>query len=354
MKEDFFTAFPVPRMLMFPSVGLDITDRRVRVLGLEKKDNITRVAKYGEVAVPPGVIVGGTIKRPVDFSSILQSVARKHSITHARVSLPEERAYIVHMDIPRVHDDEMLDTIASQLEEYVPLKPEDTVFDYSQIQSRESIGTALVAVMPRDVVEVYVDVLSSAGIIPLSLEIESQAIARAVIPAEQQEGTHMIVDIGGTRMGVSVVDRGVVRFASTVDIGSEAFTDALTRCLNIHKQEADKKKNTHSIGGSDESFTRAIAEPLEKLSGEIEKLYLYWQTYHLEEKNEQPITTILLCGGGANLRGLAEYIERRLNVVVRVSNPWVNICDFDVYTPPIPRSDSFGYATAIGLALSGW
>jgi Tfp pilus assembly PilM family ATPase len=110
----------VPRMLLFSGVGLDITDRRVRVLELQLKERNTRVEKYGEMPVPPGVIVGGAIKQPLEFSTVLQSLSLSHDISSAQVSLPEEHAYIVHMDIPHVEDDEIREVIMAQLVEFGP------------------------------------------------------------------------------------------------------------------------------------------------------------------------------------------------------------------------------------------
>ncbi len=343
----------IPRMLSFTGVGLDITDRRVRVLGLESQEHGMRVEKYGEVPVPPGVIVAGTIKRPLEFSAVLQSLARAHGITYARVSLPEERAYIVHMGIPRVEEEEVREIIMTQLEEYVPLKPEEAVFDYFLTDNGKGgeTMTVLVAVMPKDVIDVYVDVLESVGITPLSFEIESQAIARAVIPRDTMCTTNMIVDIGGMRTGVSVVTDGVVRFTSTLDMGSESFTEVIMTEFHISEKEAREKKNIHAVGGSDTAFTQAIRQPLETLSEELNKLCMYWRSYHIEKKNEHSIESIFLCGGGANLSGLAPYIERTIGIPVAVANPWINVCDFDEYVPPIPRNEAFGYATAIGLAL---
>jgi type IV pilus assembly protein PilM len=268
------------------------------------------------------------------------------------VSLPEEHAYIVHMDIPHVEDDEIREVIMAQLEEFVPLKADNVVFDYTRLDKEGSEGSlsVLVAAMPKDVIDVYIDVLESAGITPLSFEIESQAMARAIVPREKARTTCMIVDIGGTHTGVSVVEGGVVSFTSTIDMGSEAFTNAIVSKLGLSEKEAEEKKNTCTVGGGDVVFTDAIYEPLERLSEGVEKLCAYWGSYHLGKK-EHPISEIFLCGGGANLSGLAPYLGRRVGRKVSVANPWVNVCDFNKYVPPIPRNKALGYATAIGLAI---
>lgn len=345
--------FLVPRMLTFPLVGIDITDRRVRVLEFVAEKRELRVKQFGEVAIPPGVIVSGHIKRPLEFSAIMQGVKRTYRCSHAHVSLPEERAYIVHMDIPRVEEDEIRQSITFQIEEYVPLKPEDVIFDYTILDDASSDATirVLVAAMPRGDVEAYASVLEEVDIIPLSFEIESQAIARALIPKDKQSTATMIVDIGRLRTGVSIAHNNLVRFTSTIDMGGETFTRALETALSISSEEAQKMKNTSLLHSANTDFYDALESPLKRLEEELYKLHVYWHTYHAKDKNGQQVSNIILSGGGANMNGLSVFLSHRLKVPVSVGNPWTHCCSFDSYIPPIPYNKSLGYATAIGLAL---
>jgi Tfp pilus assembly PilM family ATPase len=77
---------------------------------------------------------------------------------------------------------------------------------------------------------------------------------------------------------------------------------------------------------------------------------MYWQTHH-GEKVGGNIESIYLTGGGANLKGIAEYIAMGVDVQVKTANPWVNVCSFEQYIPPLTMRQSHGYSAAIGLAL---
>ena len=62
----------------------------------------------------------------------------------------------------------------------------------------------------------------------------------------------------------------------------------------------------------------------------------------------------MLCGGGANLRGLPEFSTQALKVQVEVGNPWRNILSSDTKElPTISFQESLGYSTVLGLALRG-
>ena len=78
--------------------------------------------------------------------------------------------------------------------------------------------------------------------------------------------------------------------------------------------------------------------------------YSYWQTHH-GDKVGGNIECVYLTGGGANLKGIAEYLGMALDVKVKIANPWVNVCSFETYVPPLSAVESHGYTAAIGLAL---
>mgnify|MGYP000054785761 CR=1 FL=1 len=83
------------------AVGLDITDHRIRFLEFEKKGNGLIVKRYGEAHIATGIIVSGRLKRPKELNNILISFAKKYELEFVRVSLPEERAYLVKMEISK-------------------------------------------------------------------------------------------------------------------------------------------------------------------------------------------------------------------------------------------------------------
>jgi Tfp pilus assembly PilM family ATPase len=86
---------------------------------------------------------------------------------------------------------------------------------------------------------------------------------------------------------------------------------------------------------------------LENLSSEIEKTIDFYQSM---SKKSQTVSKIIMCGGGANLRGLIPYLTTRLCKEVRIGDPWVNL-NLGKSLPIINKEESVSYATAIGLAI---
>lgn len=350
--------FPVPKYLSMPAVGLDISDHSMKFVELAGETGAMRVVRFGTKEIPEGVIVGGTIARREALVEALSMLREEHGLRFVRASLPEEPAYIFTTEVPRVRHEEVRSLLQFKLEENVPISPTEAVIDYDVLPhgSGEEGEPVTVAVFPEKLAQDYVDLLKHARLAPLSLEIEAQAIARAVVPNEYEE-TCIVVDIGRTRSGVSVVSNGLVRFTTTVDVGGEALGETIQRelpestpeeIIRIKNQEGLRYQGNQIIADAFKNFGRT-------LRNEIERYYIYWHT-HLKEKEskhlERPtITRVFLSGGNANVADLEEYLSRELFLTVERANVWVNVSSFDTHVPPVSFEESLGYASAIGLAL---
>ncbi len=356
-KKLFADILPPPRFLEMPSVGLDISDERIRFLEIVNSKNGLVFGRYGEKNIPPGIISMGHIKNPPELKKILTNLRDEYNLDFVRVSLPEERAYLVKMEVPKVPESELRENISFHLEEHVPIPPEDALFDYSVIkESKTKKGFLEVAVsaIPKKEMDIYLELFQGTGLTPLSFEIEADAIGRAVIPARDR-GTYMVMDFGKNRSGIYIISEGATRFTSTIDIGSEAITKVIKSHLGASGSEIEKIKNERGLSKSkdNQELFSALLETVSIFRDEINKHYLYWHNYE-QSGGDKNIEKIILSGGGANLLGLTEYLSASLKVPVEVGNPWINLNSFDRYIPPIKKNQSLGYATVAGLALRGY
>lgn len=351
----FLRLFPPPKYLRLPALGVDLSDHSIRYVEFGEKNNKRIIKRYGQVPIPDGVVTSGDIKDKAKLTEILKNFAEKNNVRFVRCSLPEEKAYLFKIDVPTLSAEETRDNIAFQLEENVPIKAADAIFDYVFLPDRgdgSSVREVVVLVFPRTVIKEYMDIYASASITPLSFEMEAHAIARALI-REDDLSCYMIVDFGMERTGLSIVERGVVQFTSTVEVGGILLTDAIQRQFNVSREEADRIKREESfVGhGAHQEFFSTLMNSISALSDEINKHYVYWHT-HGDRKGRKPaqIQKIILCGGDANLGGLVEHLSLTLKTRVEIGNVWTNVFSEDEI-PDIPFDASLSYTTAIGLAL---
>ncbi|MEN9405416.1 MAG: type 4 fimbrial biosis protein PilM, type pilus assembly protein PilM [Candidatus Parcubacteria bacterium] len=354
--ERILAWFPLPQYVSMPAVGMDISDKSVKLIELIPSHHGLRVGRFATHEIPEGVIVGGKIAKRDELVALLSKLREEHGLTFISASLPEEPGYIFTTTVPSVGPEEIRSLLAFKLEEYVPLSPVEAVIDFDIIAGQKGEQkTVAVSVYPQEIAKEYADLLRDAGLTPVSLEIEAQAIARAVVPKDFIGGC-LVVDVGAVRSGITVVGGGAVRFTTTVPVGGDSVTAAIKSALpQATITETLAIKNDQGLTYHDDADVKAAFEHLAlALKNEVERYYLYWQT-RKDAKDpklpEHPIEMIFLSGGYANVAGLPEYLSRNLRVPTKRADVWKNVCSINDTIPPISYEDSLSYASSIGLAL---
>jgi type IV pilus assembly protein PilM len=354
------SVFPTPAYLSMPAAGLDISDHSVKFVEFSKsRAHGRRLKRYGSVPIPHGVVEGGKVVDKKKLSVALAMLAQEYKIHFVRASLPEEEGYIFPSYVPgHLSHRDVRDVLRFKLEENVPLSPDNALIDFELVSNAPVVsGQQMVSVSayPNSVAEEYVDLLKEAGLEPLSLEIEAQAIARAVVP-KNFKGTTMVVDIGRKRSGIGIAHGQTVRFTATIDIGGDEVDAVLQNILpDASWEELTRVKDEQGMHYRDDATAvEAFASFAKRLATELDRYIVYWQT-HKDIKGmdlpHQPIEKILLVGGNANTVGLPEYLENVLHLPASRGNVWENAFAFDTYIPDLSASESLGYAPAVGLAL---
>lgn len=351
--------FPTPKYLTLPSVGVDVSDSSLKYIQFEQPhshDTNLRLKAWGSTDIPEGVVERGTVHDVDKLSQVLAQVKKKTGAEYVRVSLPEERAYLFETTIKHgTPFKEIRGLLEFKLEENVPLSPRDAYFDYDVVhaQAGEAAMEVVVAVYAKNTINGYFEACRKAGLVPRSFEIEAQAIGRAAIPKDTT-ATHMIVDLGKTRTGVGIVHNGALMYTSTIESGGQAFSTLLREKLgDLSDDECTEIKNTRGLTNTKENADvyGVLNSALTTVVEEIQTRIHYWHTRDVDRKNRN-IKRVILCGGESNMAGLPQYLASALEIPTEQAAVWNRAFSLDTFIPPITRRYSYGYATAIGLALA--
>ncbi|MFA5792067.1 MAG: pilus assembly protein PilM [Candidatus Paceibacterota bacterium] len=352
-RNSFYRFFPPPNFLMAPSFGLDISDESLKFVELLMTKDGIRMGRHGERKIPPGIIESGKIKNSVKLKEVLLSLRKEENMRFVRVSLPEEQVYLFQLRLDKTGLNNIREGIELALEEHIPIRAQDAIFDYDLVSEDEKSLEVQVAAIQTNVIQNYLSVFKESFISIQSLELEAQAISRSVIRKGDME-TYMIVDFGKTRTGIFIVSRGVVVFTSTLDIGGESLDKMIQKNFNVSLEEAVKMKMQFGLQRNVENkeVFAVLLNSVSVLRDEMMKNFLYWNTHKDEEgKNHAQIKKIILCGGDSNLIGLSDYISISMKSVVEMANVWINITETEMYVPEISFNQSLTFAAALGLAL---
>lgn len=355
MKQLYNYSFPTPSYLAMNSFAIDISDQSIKYGELLATPEGLRLGRFGKEKIPPGVVVSGKIEDQDQLVAILKQLKEKEHLDFVRVSLPEEQMYLFTLLLPKASEKELRDIILLQIEEHIPLKAVDTVFEYDIISTSDVNTLVLVSAIATSTVDGYLSSFEKAGLSPLSFELEAQAIARSVIPVDDKEPT-MIVDFGDTRTGVSIVHDGKVFFTTTLDMGGVNLTNMISKNFTLPFEKAEEMKRSYGLDGISniENIFPVILNEISVLRDELNKQYLYWKSHDNCGISHDQINRIVLCGGDANLTGLSDYLEASMKIKVDHANAWVNISNMKNGVPNMSFEESLGYVTVLGLALGGF
>jgi type IV pilus assembly protein PilM len=101
--------------------------------------------------------------------------------------LPEEKAFLQVIQLPKLEEKDLKAAVQFEAENYIPLPVEEVYLDYQvvpPVYNHLDHLDVLIAALPKRIIDPYLDSLKGAGLVPKVLEIESQAIVRALIKNE--------------------------------------------------------------------------------------------------------------------------------------------------------------------------
>lgn len=340
--------------------GLDLSDLSVKIVKIEDSGTFEYVASYATCSFPNGSISDGEIRKKDQVISTIKkalAIAGPNKIKTKKVicSLPETKAFLRIISLPQINDSEMEEAVKWEMEANIPLPLEQVYYDWqvipeSLLPEKDKINLLVVAIA-KSSVDQTIEVLESAGLDPVGLEIESIAQARSLLDEKNQQATIMIVDIGDCRTSFSVTKGGLPCFTSSIPLCGQTLTDVISKGMKISFEEAEKIKFSYGIGNDfkNDSLLKIQQPVLENLVQEIERSIDFYLTGLKYSKN---IDKIILCGGGANTKGILPYLSKKLGREIELGNPWINM-RLGKDKPIIKKDQSVQYSTAIGLALKG-
>lgn len=338
--------------LALPTAGIDISTSGIKAVVLTEKMHGLEMKRCGELILPQGAVVGGEIADRKAVVEGLRALAKKHHLSIANVGLPEARGYLFEAEIPaNATRDQARVAIEQRLEEYVPLPASEVVFDFIRLPGTNGKGRAVGMGYARRVIEETLSVVEEAGLTVRAIESETFALPRAILQDNKKE-TVLIIDIGKTTTKLMVATDHIPRYVTTLDIGGHALTLAVMKYFNVSEEEAKRVKMERGINPDkeNEEYLAAMVSAVSVIRDEVLMRLEYWQS-HATQQGRPQVTRAILVAGNSTVLGLPEYLEASLKIPVQLGDVFVNLASPKTWHPPITRTQSLAYGTAIGLAL---
>ncbi len=292
------------------TTGIDVSDRKLRLVRLQRKYNNLTLHAFAELDLPAGVLDGGMVINPDIFVQALKELPKRavgsHWPTHSiHVGLPEQISFMTTVPIED-GDKEAAERVAKQS---IPLTDAEMYYDTALVRTAKTISLAAAR---RDRIDHFLAQFDAANYEVVGLHVESEAIAHALLPQPLSKApTSLIVDIGAARTTVCLIARGSIH-----------FTVSYPTVLN----------------------EGAVLD--QALAGVVRQSTLYAQE-HFGQYGA--ITELLLAGSGAAIPQIDQWLQQVVQLPVVIGDPMKHIKPNHVSKK---LSVSAPFATAIGLALA--
>lgn len=339
--------------------GLDIGSHEAKYLQLRANGKHLRVLGLGQVTFDDTTVIEGVLAEPEQLAAtLLEGIhhpANGHiSAKAVAISLPQSHLFTRLLTLPAMETHKLRDAVNWESQQYIPMPANDLYTDYEIIATaRDDNGKArehdiLVVASPRAIVDSYMKLLEFLHVTPHSMEMSLGANIRALRKSNDVSPV-LVVDAGSVATDMAIVT-DTIRLTTTVNIGGDSLSAALSRKLKLKEDEAEEVKVKFGIApsGLQPKIQSALATPLKSMATEINKLLKYYEE-RSGAKDPVKIQRILMTGGASRMPGLAHFISQATKLTVDISSPWDTQSIQGIKN--LPGNLGPVYTTAFGLAM---
>jgi len=309
--------------------GLDIGYETIKLVQVSQRKDRPSLVGRTEIPLTERILERDHFKNKAKTATMIKEACKKAKPQAIRAksivsALPETFVFSKTIQMPKMSKEEYEKAIPTEAAQYLPIPVEQVYLDYQImiVHPDEPLVDLSIVAAPKKLVDEYVEVTKMAGYELVALETKPIAVGRAIAHSAPLKGA-IIIEIGTELTRLSLWDNNNIRLITSVPVGKNQIQGSLQQDFNPQKSVVE------SIG------TTTI---LSTLSYEILNSIKYHQN---RDYRPAPISKIYLCGSGALIKGVDQFIAKETNIPV------------ELFSPKIVGDNTLGteYVTAFGLAL---
>lgn len=344
-----------------PLAGLDITMSSIKLIELVPNGGGYRVECYAAEALPPNSVAEKSI---VDTDAVGEAVRRaiKRAATKATevaIAISGDAAITKVIQISsHLNDDEMEQQVELQADQYIPFPMEEVAFDFQIIgessDDPEMVNVLLVATRTENV-NLRRAAVQAAGLEARVVDVEPFALENAcALLTHQMPGGGMghqiaVVDFGAASTTFSVLQDLRVIYTRDFNFGGWQLTEEIMRIYGLSLEDAGRAKKE---GGLPSNYQPEVLDPfVDDMTQQVSRsLQFFLASAGGREQPDQ----ILVCGGCANIPGVADLIASKVGIPTEIGDPLGQMKISSRARAQGVRGDATALLTACGLALRGF
>ncbi|GAB3675079.1 type IV pilus assembly protein PilM [Angustibacter aerolatus] len=311
------------------TIGLDVGTSGVRAAELSFGKRGVTLEKFGQVALPEGVVRDGEVADPAQLTHAVKQLWAATGFSHKKVALgiANQRVVVRQVELPWLPAKELREALPYQVQDFLPMPVDQAVLDFHPVEDLTSPGQprmvrGMLVAAVRSVVLTNVNAVQRAGLSVTGVDLTSFAVLRSM--AEQgaaDSDVVALVDIGAKVTNIVVHRAGVPLLVRILLLGGQDVTDAVADAVGLPSAQAEALKQMPQATGRphDELVTagRAIDDSAAVFVDEVRSSLDYFSSTN---GGAGSVQRLVVTGGGSRLSGLVERLEAATRLPVSVGN----------------------------------
>jgi type IV pilus assembly protein PilM len=339
-------------------IGLDITTSSIKLIELSWSGKQYRVESYAAEPTPNNSM---NEKNIVDAEAVGEAIKRAVKKAGAKskdvaIAIAGDAAITKVIQMPRtLRPADLEGQVETQADQYIPFPMDEVSYDFEVLgpsdKDPESNDVLLVATRTENV-EQRQSAVRAAGLGAKIVDVEAFALENACrlmthqMPDGGMDRTIAVVDFGASSTTFSVLRSLKVVYTRDFPFGGQQLTEEIMRTYGLSLEEAGRAKKEGGLPGN---YQAEVLDPfIDDMTQQVSRsLQFYLASGSGREQPEK----ILVCGGCANIAGVADVISSRVGIAAERGDPLGQMTLSSRARAQAVHKDATALLIACGLAL---
>jgi type IV pilus assembly protein PilM len=339
-------------------IGLDITTSSIKLIELSWSGKQFRVESYAAEPTPANSM---NEKNIADAEAVGEAIRRAVKKAGAKskdvaIAISGDAAITKVIQMPRnLRAGDLEGQVETQADQYIPFPMDEVSYDFEVLGPSEkdpdSNDVLLVATRTENV-EQRQNAVRAGGLTAKIVDVEAFALENACrlmthqMPDGGIDRTIAVVDFGASSTTFSVLRSLKVVYTRDFPFGGQQLTEEIMRTYGLSMEEAGRAKKEGGLPGN---YQAEVLDPfIDDMTQQVSRsLQFYLASGSGREQPEK----ILVCGGCANIAGVADVISSRVGIAAERGDPLGQMTLSSRARAQAVNKDATALLIACGLAL---
>jgi len=333
---------------------LDLGTSAIRICELSQTKAGFQLTKYfqRELNTDPAL---DEDEKSENRKEVLETLLKEAKIRTKKtvIAVPGQSVFTRNRPLPPVPESKVTQIVKYEIQQQIPFSLDEIALDY-QVLDRTEVGgyDVMMAAIKVDVVDKHVSILKQVKRTIDTVDVSPLAAYNWLRHTGEfgDDGQCVaLVDMGATTTDIVIQKDNQFKFTRSLHTGGNDITAAISSGFGMSWEDAEKLKREKGFAPTgdpqrDGKGGETIGRITGRLVNEINRSFSYFRS----QPGGAAVNKVIVTGGGACLRNIIPYLQRQLNVEVRIAQPLAGLA----ISPNANEASEYPEQSCVALGLA--